>query len=187
MFTYKIDKDTELKLLDMNHAEEIFKSINSNREHLSKYLPWVDSSKTVDDTREFIQASKKQNSLNNGFNTGIWYKGDYAGTIGFHSIDKDIKAISIGYWLDEKFVGKGLMTKACKVLIDYAFEILQMNRVEIRCAEDNYKSRAIPQRLGFIQEGIIRDDELIDGEYLNSVVYGMLKKDWMVKEGLNYE
>lgn len=165
----------------MHHAEEIFKSMDSNREHLREYLPWVDSSKTLDDTRQFIQASKEQHAENNGFNTGIWYKGDYAGTIGFHSINKNIKSISIGYWLDSKFVGKGLMTKACKVFTDYAFEVLQMNRVEIRCAEDNFKSRAIPQRLGFAEEGIIRDDELIYGKYLDSVVYGMLKKDWILK------
>ena len=178
MFTYRIDKDTELKLLDMHHAEEIFKSMDLNREYLRRYLPWVDSTKTVEDTREFIQASKKQDSLNNGFNAGIWYKEEYAGTIGFHSINKEVNSISIGYWLDEGFVGKGLMTKACKVFIDYAFEVLRMNRVEIRCAEENLKSRAIPERLGFVKEGIIRDDELLYGKYVDCVVYGMLKKDW---------
>lgn len=178
MFKHIIDEDIELKLLDIHHVEDIFNSVNASREHLRRYLPWVDATNSTDDTREFIEGSKKQYAANNGFDVGIWYKGEFAGVIGFHSINRSIKAISIGYWLDERFVGKGIMTKACKVFVDFAFNIYKLNRVEIRCAEDNLRSRAIPERLGFTQEGIIRDDEILDGNFVNCAVYGMLKREW---------
>lgn len=178
MFKHIIDNDIELRLVDIHHSEEMFKSIDSNREHLRKYLPWVDSTKTVDDTRAFIESSKRQYAANNGFDASIWYKGEFAGVIGFHGINRSIKEISIGYWLDEKYVGKGIMTKVCREFVDYAFNTLGLNRVEIRCAEDNLKSRAIPEKLGFTKEGTIRDGELLNDGYVSCVVYGVLKREW---------
>lgn len=179
MFKHIIDNDVELRLLNLYHAEEIFRSIDSSRDYLKMYLPWVDNTISVSDTREFIVASRKQYAANNGFDAGIWYKGEFAGVIGFHSINRNIKSISIGYWLNERFVGKGIMTKACKEFIDYAFNILDFNRVEIQCAITNLKSRAIPERIGFSQEGIIRDGELLRGSYVDCVIYGMLKREWI--------
>lgn len=178
MFKHIIDNDIELRLVDMQYAEEIFKSIDSSREHLRKYLPWVDSTKSVADTKGFIENSKKQYAENKGFDAGIWYKGEFAGVIGFHSINTSIKGTSIGYWLNERFVGKGIMTKACRAFVDYAFNTLELNRLEIRCAEDNFKSGAIPERLGFTKEGIIRDGELLSDGYVNCIVYGILKREW---------
>lgn len=178
MFKHEIEMEIELKLLEIDHAEEIFKSINSNREHLRDYLPWVDETKSIEDTKEFIKHSKNQYINNEGFDAGIWYEGKYVGMIGFHSLKRRVNSISIGYWIDENFTGKGIVTNACKQFINYAFEILKMNRVEITCAEDNLKSRAIPERLEFIEEGIIRDGELRDGTYVGLVVYGMLKREW---------
>ncbi|MSU00862.1 GNAT family N-acetyltransferase [Tissierella pigra] len=178
MFKHIIDNDIELRLVNVQYAEEIFKSIDSSRKHLRKYLPWVDTTKSAIDTRAFIDNSKRQYAENKGFDAGIWYKGEFAGVIGFHNINPSIKGISIGYWLNERFVGKGIMTKACRVFVDYAFNTLELNRVEIRCAEDNFKSGAIPERLGFTKEGIIRDGELLCDGYVNSLVYGILKREW---------
>lgn len=178
MFKHVIDDNIELRLVDMDHSEEMFKSIDSSREHLRKYLPWVDITKSSDDTKAFIESSKKQYAVNNGFNAGIWYKGEFAGVIGYHDINHSKKEVSIGYWLDEKYIGKGIMTKACREFIDYAFNTLELNRVEIRCAEDNLKSRAIPERLGFTKEGVIRDGELLNHGYVDCVVYGILRREW---------
>jgi len=70
------------------------------------------------------------------------------------------------------------MTKACESFIDYAFNDFKLNRVEIRCAENNFKSRAIPQRLGFTKEGLIRDSEWLYDHYVDHIVYGMLAIEW---------
>lgn len=178
MFKYTIEKDIELRLLENKHAEEIFKSIDSCRSHLREWLPWVDSTKTSDDTKSFIEMTKKQFASNNGFQAGIWYEGEFAGIIGYHGINWQNRSISIGYWLNERYVGKGIMTKACKVFIDYAFKDFKLNRVEIRCVENNYKSRAIPERFNFTKEGLIRDSEWLYDHYVNHIIYGMLATEW---------
>jgi ribosomal-protein-serine acetyltransferase len=63
-------------------------------------------------------------------------------------------------------------------LVDYAFNELGLNRLEIRCATENTKSRAIPQRLGFKQEGTIRQAEWLYDHYVDLVVYGILASEW---------
>jgi len=178
MFSIKIRDDLELGLLEQRHAEELFALVDQNREYLREWLPWVDNSRSIADTQEFIKSSLEQFASNGSFGTGILYQGKLAGAIGFHYIDWSNRATSIGYWLAASFQGKGLMTKACRTLVDYAFNELGLNRVEIRCATENTKSRAIPQRLGFKQEGTIRQAEWLYDHYVDLVVYGILASEW---------
>ena len=177
MFKFAIDDDIKLRLVESRYADENYKVICANKSHLKKWLPWVENNK-IEDTKLFIEASKKQYCENNGFKSFIFCKNKIIGYIGYHKIDWINKTTSIGYWLVEDYVGKGIMTRVCKKFIDYAFVDLGLNRVEIRCAENNYKSRAIPERLGFTNEGTIREVELLNGLYVNHVVYGILKREW---------
>lgn len=181
MFKYVVDKDIELRLLENKYTEEMFRLVDSCRNHLREWLPWVDGTKNIEDTKNFIEITKKQFVSNDGFQAGIWYKGELAGVIGYHSINWTHKSTSIGYWLSKEYVGRGIMTKACRVFIDYALIDLKLNRVEIRCAENNYKSKAIPERLGFKTEGIIREAEWLYDHYVDHVIYGVLAKEWKEK------
>lgn len=81
-------------------------------------------------------------------------------------------------WLSNDFVGKGLATSACKQFINHAFNDLDLKKVEIIVATKNSKSKAIPERIGFKEEGIIRNDEFLNGEYHDRVIYGLLKEEW---------
>lgn len=78
----------------------------------------------------------------------------------------------------EALQGKGIMTKSCKSLIDYLFDELELHRVEIRCAENNIKSRFIPERLGLKPEGLVREVEWLYDHYINHVIYSVLASEW---------
>lgn len=84
----------------------------------------------------------------------------------------------MGYWLAENCTGKGIITKSCKVIINYAFETLALNRIEIKCGTGNYKSKGIPEKLGFVQEGILHQAEYLNDGYIDLYLYSLLKKDW---------
>lgn len=179
MFEYVVDDLVTLRLLDIIHANQLHELINSSRLYLKQWLPWVDGTKSIEDTKLFIEMTKKQFAANNGFQAGIWYKGNMAGVIGFHGMNWASKSTSIGYWLDERYQGSGVMTKSCKAFIEYAFGELYLNRVEVRCAEKNSRSRAIPERLGFVKEGIMREAEWLYDHYVDHVVYGVLSREWL--------
>ena len=81
------------------------------------------------------------------------------------------------------------MTASCRSLINYAFTILNLNRVVITCATANERSCAIPLRLGFTHEGIARDAEWLYDRFVDHDLYALLRRDWHVhlKQVLNYE
>jgi len=174
MFTRRLNDDSELRLLEERHAGELFDLTDRNRDHLRRWLPWLDATLTVDDTRHFIKDALQQFAANEGFQAGIWHKGRLAGVIGFHRIDWFNRQVEIGYWLGEEFQGKGLMTMACRALINHAFHDLKLNRVTIRCATGNTRSCAIPERLGFTREGIVIQGEWLYDHYVDLVVYRLL-------------
>lgn len=178
MFYFKLNNDAELRLLELRHAEDLFHLTDKSRIHLRKWLPWVDFTKDVSNSKEFIESTLKQFGANNGFQAGIWYRGELAGVIGLHGIDWANKSTSIGYWLGEEFQGNGLMTSACKAIIDYCFNELKLKRIEIRAATENQKSKAIPERLGFQKEGCIRSSEFLYDRYVDHYVFGLIKEDY---------
>ncbi|MDQ0188513.1 GNAT family N-acetyltransferase [Alicyclobacillus cycloheptanicus] len=178
MFFHPVNTHIQLKLLDVQDADELFQLTDTSRHSLREWLPWVDVTQTAEDSKRFIQSALQQFANHQGFQAGILYDGALAGTIGFHAISWANRSTSIGYWLGEGFRGKGIMTTACKAMVDIAFRGYGLHRVEIRAAVENHKSRAIPERLGFCQEGVCRQAEWIRDHFVDHVVYSMLADDW---------
>lgn len=178
LFRLSIDEDTDLRIYEERHAQEIADVVDQNRAHLRQWLPWLDNSRSVEDSKAFIRDALRQFADNQGFQAGIWFQGKLAGGIGYHPINWASRKVEIGYWLGETYQGKGLVTKACRALVTYAFDVLGLNKVEIRCAIENVRSCAIPKRLGFTQEGILREAEWLYDHYVDLVVYGMLAREW---------
>jgi ribosomal-protein-serine acetyltransferase len=181
LFSLPIDDDLELSLLGSADADELFALIDCDRERLRRWLPWVDYEASLADSLEFIQRSQQQYMNDEGFQLGIHYQGCLAGVIGYHAVNWPNRHVEIGYWLGAAFEGQGLMTRACRALVEYAFEKLTLNRVEIQCATGNLRSRAIPERLGFTQEGIRREGEWLYDHFVDLVLYSMLAREWQIK------
>jgi len=178
MLTISVDTDVELRLLEVSHTRPLFQLVDGSRTHLRQWLPWVDDVRSEADTGDFIQAAVRQHEGDDGFQAGIWWEGHLAGMIGYHAIDWPNRRTSIGYWIGESFQRRGLVTRSCRRLVDYAFSDLGLNRVEIHCATENRRSRAIPERLGFVEEGLIREGEWLYDHFVDLVSYGKLSSEW---------
>jgi len=183
-FRLRVDDCSELELLNQSHAEELFDLININREYLREWLPWLDNNRYLQNTIDFIKVCQRQYECNETQQYVVFYKGELCGVVGFHKIDWLNRSTSIGYWIGECYQGNGLITKACSTILDYSFGRMGLNRIEIRCATENLKSRAIPERLGFKEEGFIRQAEWIYDHYVDHRVYGMLASEWCKNEKL---
>lgn len=181
MFDHKLGSNAQLRLLEERHARELTDLTERNREHLRTWLPWVDADRTVEDRRDFIRGALKQFAENNGFQAGIWYEGRLAGVVGYHGIDWPNRSTTLGYWLGEAFQGRGLMTAACRALVDHAFGELGLNRISVVCATENNKSCAIPERLGFRQEGVHRQAEWLYDHFVDHAVYATLASEWRTR------
>lgn len=177
-FVIPVRENLELRLRTEADAEEVFGVVDKNRSYLRQWLPWVDATKTVEDTRKYIQACLSNFEKQEGIDLGIWYEGQWVGSIGFHYWDKTNRKDTIGYWLSESFQGKGIITDSVSALIKYGFEVMNLNRIEILCAVDNAKSRAIPEKLGFKNEGVCRQNEWLYDHFIDAVAYSLLVSEW---------
>lgn len=183
MFRRELRNGVYLALLEDRQAAAIFAAVDRERAALRKWLPWVDATHSPEDTLRFIRTTLAQFASNEGLTAGIWRGKDYAGTIGTHKIDWLNRKVEIGYWLAAKFQGRGIITDACRLLTNHAFEEWALNRVEIHCAPQNTKSCAIPERLGFQFEGVLRKAQLVRTKYLDTNIYAMLASDWKNQRG----
>ena len=181
MFSYRINDETELRLPTELDAIEIFQIVRENLKYLQRWMPWATDDYSLDSARAFIKHNLQSLADKHEFNVTITYCNKIVGVIGFHSLDWTNKSINLGYWVSEEMQGRGLVTRAAEVLINYAFEVMQLNRVQINCDEENSKSRRIPERLGFKQEGMFRQTQWLHDHFENLVVYSMLAEDWKSK------
>ena len=180
MLTYDISSELHLRLFTLDDADEFYNLTIESKPFLREWLGWLDNINSIEDTTNNIQSRFAEIADNNGYPISfvIVYKGNMVGTIGYNTIDKRNRVGTIGYWIGEKYKGQGIMSQSFKAMIDYGFNTLNLNRVEVRVATDNVKSRALPERFSFQHEGTIRDAEWLYDYYVNHEVYGMLKVEW---------
>lgn len=178
MFRHQVTEDIHLRLLEGRDASQLFALVDQSRSYLREWLPFVDGTRSVEDIQGFIQSGLQKFASNNGVELGIWYRDELAGVLGLHYINWSNRLTSIGYWVGERFQGNGIMTNSCRTLINLLFKEYGLNRVEIGVAPLNLKSRAIPERLGFQNEGCRRQAEWLYNHYVDHIIYGMLAEDW---------
>jgi ribosomal-protein-serine acetyltransferase len=181
MFSYRVDEEIELRLPEERSAEEAAALVRQNLKHLSEWMKWPHDNFSVEDALDFVRRNRRDFAENKGYGVHIIYRGRHAGNVGYNKLDWENRSTEIGYWLAAPFQGKGIMTRATRALVGYAFGELGLNRVGIRCAVGNAKSRAVPERLGFRQEGVLRQAELLHDRFLDLVVYAMLAEEWREK------
>lgn len=175
----RVGREITLREIDLLDSEDVFNTVTGQREYFGKWLPFVEFTKEIGDTQEFIKSVTSTPEDLKEFVFVILYKNVFAGLAGFKSTDRLNKKTEIGYWLSEGFQKKGIMTLSVKAMLKLAFEELDINRIQIKCAVGNIPSSSIPKRLGFKLEGIERDGELFpDGSFKDLEVYSLLKNEF---------
>jgi len=177
--SFAIDNDLKLVILNHGHAEDVFKLIQQNRDFLREWLPWVDGVDEPEDTSAFITGTIDQHEKGRGPHFLIEFQGTPAGVIGFHPIDRPNRNAEIGYWLGEEFTGMGLMTRSVRQLLKIGFRELNLNRIEIRCAEENESSSAVAEAVGMVYEGTLREEEWLYDYFVDHAVYSMLHSEFL--------
>ncbi len=178
MFRLQVDSSLDLVLLETRHAGMLYALVDQNRAHLREYLPWVDATRSIADSQTWIQGALEQFARSQSLNVGLWTHGALAGVAGYHTVDWPNRRTSLGYWLAESHQGRGLMTRAVRALSDHALVSLGINRIEVRAAMDNRRSRAVAERLGYQFEGTCRQAEWLYDHFVDHAIYAMLRSDW---------
>jgi ribosomal-protein-serine acetyltransferase len=178
MFRRTVADGLDLRQFGWDDAEILFAAVERNRDHLRQWLPWVDGTRSTDEIRLFLSRATAQFEDGLGPNFGIWLDGTLIGAVGCHPIDRPDFSCSIGYWIAAGYQGRGTITLCCRHLLDYLFDEAGLHRVEIRCGTGNTRSCAIPRKLGFRHEGVLREAEWVNDRWVDLEVWAMLEQDW---------
>jgi len=167
-----------MRLLDPSQAAPIFAAVDADRDYLREWLPWVDRSQRVEDTRVFLELQQMNQKEGTAYGYGLWRSQRIRGIVGLHDVNMADRHCKIGYWLARQEQGRGQMTRAVRALLGVCFESLNMERVEINMATGNRPSAAIPVRLGFTEEGVLRHAQLVNGRFLDLRVFSLLREEF---------
>lgn len=176
LFESKIDDHLSLVIPDLSCASEIYALIDKDRAHLRQWLPWVDATKSVTDTRKNLaeRIEKITNKQQASFYATI--DGEFVASVGF--ISHDNTEGEIGYWLLSQYQGKGLMTTLVQACIDYGFRELNLDTIIIKCAAGNTKSAGIPLRLGFTQSEKTEAPRVRNDSEQDTLVFTLERSNW---------
>ncbi|HEY7660920.1 MAG TPA: GNAT family protein [Actinomycetota bacterium] len=164
-----------LRRLTMSDLEEIWALVETERDRLGVWMPWIESTRTIDDQRRWLAGVVNDSRQLDGL--GIFVDGRYAGGVGL-TFDPFSIVGEIGYWIAQPYEGRGYVSRSCRAMIDIAFGELGVHRIVIRAGRDNARSRAIPERLGFTREGIARGEGRGTAGFYDLVVYAILEDEW---------
>ena len=171
MFSRQVSDQIELKLAIPYFAPVLFELTDANRSFLRRWLPWLDATTKVDHTREFLEHSMREFAKGTSLNVCVFFAGAPVGMAGFNQIDSINQCGQIGYWLAESYNGRGIMTRVVSDLIDLGKQYYALRRLEIRCASENERSRAIPCRLGFHHEGTLRQAQKLYDRWIDLEIH----------------
>jgi ribosomal-protein-serine acetyltransferase len=178
MFSQEVADGLRLELPQPHQAAELAELVRANIHRLKPWMPWATDDYSIDMAIGFIDRTARAFSENGRFEALIVTDRRIIGAIGFHNYDTANRSAHVGYWIDKEYEGRGIITKCCVAVIDHLFKVLNLNRVQINCNVENIRSRAIPERLGFKQEGVLREVEWLHDRFGDWAVYAMLRRDW---------
>lgn len=163
----------------LEDAENVWQAIRNSDTALREWMPFAQNPPNLEDTKENLRHSIADFIVRKDLRLHLYLKdsGEFVGSSGLHRINWSIPKFEIGYWLNTEFEGHGYMTEAVSRITRFAFEDLGARRVEIKCDEENIKSRTVAERADFILEGTLTHDSLsVDGKSLrNTCIYAKIR------------
>ena len=181
MLSLRFADDAELRALEVWHADEFAEHIAAAEEHFARWLPWGHSAADSVGAAVLLNRYTQNLARDEGRSLGIWVGGKLSGGVLFRVWDNDSGMCELGAWLAPEATGRGLITKAATAMIDWAFQVSDMHRVEWRCAPGNEPSRRVAGRLGMTLEGTLREAFVLHDARLDVEVWSVLAREWLTK------
>ncbi len=177
MITIPVDAGLRLASLQTDDVDELFALTDANREHLRRWLPWLDQTRVPAATLRFIDFARVEAQAGTGLHCAIYEQNILIGVCGYNHIDAANRAAKIGYWLAADAQGRGIMSRCVGALASYGFAKRGLHRQSIACAEENLASAAVAERCAFRLEGVARDAEWLYDHYVSHRIYSRLRTD----------
>ena len=164
--------DLQLVLPQKLDASEMFSIIDSDRDRLGHWLLFVDRTHAPADVEAWFRLVWQGFCSGSGVGVLMIAKGQVVGSVGVVGVTPANKCGEIGFWIHRDFEGRGYITAAVKAVEQWAWQHLDLVRLQLRIEDGNDRSMAVAERCGFSREGLLRSEDIHRGRPGNLVVFG---------------
>ncbi|MFR9797060.1 GNAT family N-acetyltransferase [Streptomyces sp. MS06] len=172
------DDGAELRPLEPWHAEEFLAHLERGREFINRYVPFGSQTTDAASARAALQRYADLRAADTAHVHGLWRDGRLLGGVLTLEFDAERGTCEVGCWLEPAGTGHGLVTRAMRVLIDWAVEERGIHRVEWVAASGNVPSLDVARRLGMTRDGVRREAHLHHGVRHDLEVWAVLAPEW---------
>ncbi|OAH12730.1 GNAT family N-acetyltransferase [Streptomyces jeddahensis] len=172
------DDGAELRPLEPWQAQEFLTHMDRGREFVGQHIALPDFVTDLESSRSFLQSYADKTAADAGRIHGIWAEGKLVGGVLFRTMDVQQGSAEAGCWLEPSAAGRGLVTRAARVIIDWAVEERGIHRVEWVVSAANEPSIAVARRLGMTKEGVLRESYRYRGKRHDMEVWSVLAPEW---------
>ncbi|MGY6024489.1 GNAT family N-acetyltransferase [Streptomyces spinosirectus] len=172
------DDGAQLRPLEPWHAEEFLAHLERGREFIGQFIPFGSNAVDVLSARETLQRYAEMRAADTASYHGIWLDGKLVGGVLTLNFDAQTGNCEVGCWLEPAATGRGLITRAMRVLIDWAVDERGIHRVEWVAASGNVPSLNVARRLGMTRDGVRREAHPYGGTRHDLEVWSILAPEW---------
>ncbi len=172
------DGSAHLRPLEPWQAEEYLAHIDRGRDFIGEYIGLAAAATDLESARAFLQSYADKQAADAGRLYGIWLDGTLVGGVLFRVFDTALEYCEVGCWLEPSAVGRGLITRSIRILIDWAVEERGMHRIEWMASSANTASLKVAERLGMTRDGVLREAFPYRGVRHDMEVWSVLAPQW---------
>lgn len=177
MLALDLGGGAQLRALEPWTAAEFAEHVERAREHLKPWIPFAWRVVDAESALLLLERFALLQASDEGRLYGIWLDGKLVGGTLFKTFDAKSGTCEVGVWLEPEAQGRGLITAAVRLMMDWAFDVRGMHRVEWRTDPRNERSRAAAKRLGMTREGVLRSSFVINGARQDTEVWALVRED----------
>lgn len=172
------DDGAELRPLEPWLAADFLEHMNRGREFVGQHIGLADVVTDLASARAYLQSYAEKTAADTGRIYGIWAGGTLLGGVLFRTMDVAMGVAEAGCWLEPAGTGRGLVTRACRVIIDWAIGERGLHRIEWQVSAANAPSIAVAKRLGMSRDGVLRESYRRHGTYVDVEIWSVLAHQW---------
>jgi len=175
-----VDGDILVRAVEITDEQALFEAVRESIPEVSPWLGWCHEGYSIDETRDFLRSRADKAQGDEWYSFGVFDRnkgGRFLGGIGLNFINRVHQFGNLGYWVRTSAAGRGVASKAARLVAQFGFEELGLHRIEILAAISNIASQRVAEKIGAVREGVLRKRLLIRGEPHDAVMFSLVRAD----------
>jgi RimJ/RimL family protein N-acetyltransferase len=161
-------------------APRLFEAVRESIPEVSPWLGWCHENYSIEESRDFVQSRAAKSQGDEWYSFAVFDQSNgerFVGGVGLNFINRVHQFGNLGYWVRTSATGRGVASRASRLVARFAFAELGLHRIEILAAVPNIASQRVAEKIGAVREGVLRKRLLIRGESQDAVMFSLVPED----------